>query len=112
MLGEEKVATNLAASFGLGEVGAITVIVQDHVAGVIANDSIRIRCCIVQEVDDDVESGLSGLLRITSLDERFLRPCNLFSNHLSYVTDCRTYDNVYSSPCGKAVCYFDCKDLL
>jgi hypothetical protein len=30
------------------------------VAGMIANDCIRMRCCIVQEeVDDDVESGLS-----------------------------------------------------
>jgi hypothetical protein len=61
MLGEEKVATNsLAASFGLGEVGAITVIVQDHVAGVIANDGIRMRCCIVQEVDNGGKSGLGG----------------------------------------------------
>ena len=59
-LGEEKVATNAAAGLGLREVGAITVIVQDHVAGVVANDGIRMRCCIVQEVDDGVESGLSG----------------------------------------------------
>jgi hypothetical protein len=54
------VATNLAASFWLGEVGSITVIVQDHVAGVIANDNIGIRCNIVQEVDNGVKSGLSG----------------------------------------------------
>ena len=60
ILGEEKVATNSAASFGLGEVGAITVIVQDHVTGVVANDGIRMRCCIVQEMDDGVESGLGG----------------------------------------------------
>ena len=60
MLGEEKVATDLAASFGLGEVGTITVIVQDHVAGMIANDGIGMRCCIVQEVDDGVKSGLSS----------------------------------------------------
>ena len=52
ILGEEKVAADSAASFGLGEVGAITVIVQYHVAGVVANDGIRMRCCIVQEVDN------------------------------------------------------------
>jgi hypothetical protein len=40
--------------FGLGEVGAITVIVQDHVTGVVANDGIGMRCCIVQEVDNGV----------------------------------------------------------
>ena len=60
ILGEEKVATNAAAGLGLREVGAITVTVQDHVAGVVANDGIRMRCCIVQEVDNGVESGLSG----------------------------------------------------
>jgi hypothetical protein len=61
MLGEGKVATNLAASFGLGEVGAITVIEQDHVTGQRdINDGIRMRCCIVQEVDDGVERGLRG----------------------------------------------------
>ena len=55
-------ATNAAAGIGLREVGAITVIVQDHVAGVVANDGIMcmMRCCIVQEVDNGVESGLSG----------------------------------------------------
>ena len=53
-------ATDSAASFGLGEVGSITVIVQDHVTGVVANDGIGMRCCIVQEVDNGVESGLRG----------------------------------------------------
>ena len=62
ILGEEKVATNAAAGSGLGEVvGAITVIVQDHVAGMVANDSIRMRCCIIKEVNNGVESVLGGL---------------------------------------------------
>jgi hypothetical protein len=62
MLREEKVAANSAASFRLGEVRAVTVIVQDHVARVIVNDGIRMRCCIlIKEVNNGVESVLGGL---------------------------------------------------
>jgi hypothetical protein len=59
ILAEEKLF--MAASFGLGELGAITVIVQDHVTGVIANDGIRMRCCIFEEVNNGIKSGLSAL---------------------------------------------------
>jgi len=58
ILGEEKVATNAGAGSGLGEVGAITVIVQDHVAGV-----------VVMHQDEMLHSSGSGQWRQEWLGE-------------------------------------------
>ena len=37
------------------------MIVQGHATGVIANDGIRMRCCIIEEVNNGIKCGLSAL---------------------------------------------------
>jgi hypothetical protein len=53
-----EVASGAATGFGHGEVGAVAVVVKDHVTGVEANDSVRMRGFIVQKVDDGIECCL------------------------------------------------------
>ena len=55
--GAEKVfAAGARSGTGFREIGSVAVYVEMHFAGLIAEYGVRMRCTVVQEVDD----GLSG----------------------------------------------------
>ena len=60
VLAEEEVPSGLAAGFRDGKVGAITVNVEDHVAGVIADGGPGVCGCIIEELNNCSRSSIGG----------------------------------------------------
>ena len=60
---EIEVAASSAASFGLGKKGGITMDVQRHAPGFVADDGVGVCCRIIQEFDN----GSGGVIGGTGL---------------------------------------------
>ena len=61
VISEVVVATNSGVGFGAAEVGGISVDAVDHLAGLVADDSIRMGGSVVEELDSGLGSGLSAM---------------------------------------------------
>jgi hypothetical protein len=58
---EETITTGMAVVFIFGEIGGITVDMESHVAGVEADESIKVGCTIAEELGDGLGCSLSAL---------------------------------------------------
>ena len=54
-------AAGAALSFRFSQVRGIAVYVEDHVAGAVADLGVRMSGCIVQEMDECIDSSLGSV---------------------------------------------------
>ena len=58
---EIEVAASTASCFGLGKIGCITMDVECHSAGFVADDGVRVGCCVVEEFDNGSGGVIGGV---------------------------------------------------